>query len=968
MAGFFLLFLVWAAIFVLAELIRPKPDLENARPLGLGDFNFPTATEGRAVPLVWGRVMIKGPNCTWYGDLRNQAITQDIKTGLFSSETVVTGFRYYIGLQMAICRGPIDEIHTVKINEKFVSAGTAVDGFRVAISIPTLFGGEEHGSGGISGWVSYYMGTQTATANEYLEDQTGSGIAYRGTSYVVFEGGYLGTAPTVHPWIFEVSRIPDGLGMASFDPGSETVNTWDCNPMNVIYEIMTDADWGLAIPVSQIDLVNFRTVGSVLADEGNGFSMVLDSEREASDILSEITRQIDGSLYFDRELGFWRVILARDDYSPTVLDIFDESNIIELTDYSRTTWQETTNQVRVLFVDRDDGYKDTFAFAQDMANNILQGGTVSVDVAYPGIKNATLANSIAWRELRTLSFPLAKINFTVNRQGFNLVPGAVFRFSWSRLGVTEIVFRVARIEYGNIDDGTITLYAVQDIFAAGSGSFSDPPGTGWVDPNVSAIAVTSANTLVFEAPGQMVAADFFNPLLNPRIWMGARDPGGGTINFQSYSKWWTSRPIPSPTPAYEQDSIVSAFLLAGSLETALVDYGTSIARPATTYLIRVNDSDPDLLTDLAVSGSQALVQSLINLIYIDGEFIGFESMADAGGDVFQLTNIYRGLFNSAPKAHAVDTTVWFIGQSGGNLTRIIPPTNYDEVDVQLRSKDKVEEVTEISTPVESLPTLTYTWSEPLPPRDPLLHGSYTPSSATVDTQYTTETGLTGDDARALEVEFTPRAWRITGILEDAQISGSPVPYLDDNPEFDCWLTLDPDGTPVDTDAFNIDWSVVQAAYILRNAVIEAVGDNASIPTTARLKVSAIHQPDGFSQQSAVNNMEFDFTLTSSLQSADDLTFGALTRNVASAAVVFGEIGSYTVDIHTALPSSGIVEANIDSAGWNTIITAGNTTGNIVTTAGTESIELRFDQYPADDQFFDIVGPTTELGYGVLKAL
>lgn len=966
--GFFLLLLVWAVVFVVAELIRPKPDIENARPLGLGDFNFPTATEGRTVPIVWGRVMIKGPNCVWYGNLRNRAIVKEVKTGIFSSEDVITGFRYYIGLQMAICRGPVDQIHQLKINEKFVDFGTTVDGFRAGVSVPNLFGGEEHGQGGISGTVGYYLGTKTAPVNAYLQAQTGSGIAYRGTCYAVFEGGYLGTAPTVHPWIFEVSRIPDGLGMASYDPGSEVVNTWDCNPMNVIFEILTDNDWGLAIPNTQIDTTNFREVASVLAGENNGFSMVLDGEREASDILSEVTRQIDGSLYFDREVGLWRCILARDDYSPTVLDHFNEDNILELTDYSRATWQETTNQVRVLFVDRDDGYKDTFAFAQDMANNIIQDGTISVDLNYPGVKNRTLANNIAWRELSTLSFPLAKINFLVNREGFNLVPGAVFRFSWGRLGLVEIVFRLARVEYGTIEDGTIIVYAIQDIFAAGSGSFSDPPGTGWVDPNTPAIAVTSADTLVFEAPGQMVANDPANPSLNPRVWMGARDPGGGTINFQSYSKWWPSRPIPSPTPAYQQDSIINAFLLAGSLETALDAYGSSATRPATDYLIRINDADPDDLTDLVVSGSQSLVRSLINILYIDGEFVGFENMVDVGGGVYQLTNIYRGLFNSAPKDHAVNTRVWFIGQSGGNLTQIIPATLYDEVDVQLRSKDKIQEVSEVSTPVESLPTLTYTWSEPLPPRDPLLHGGYAPSSATVDTQYTSETGLSGDDARALEVEFTPRAWRVTEVLEDAQLSGSPVPYDEDNPEFDAWLTLDPDGTPIDTALFNIDWTSDQALYILRNAVIEAVGDNASIPTTARLKVLATHDPDGIAQQSAVNNMEFDFTLTSALQSADDLTFGALTKDVASAAVIFGEIGSYVVDIHTALPSSGIVEVNIDSAGWVTLIAASGTTGNIVTTAGTESIELRFNQYPANDQFFDIVGPTAELGYGVLKAL
>ena len=40
--------LLWyIGAFLVTELLRPKPDIENARPAGLGDFNVPTAIEGR---------------------------------------------------------------------------------------------------------------------------------------------------------------------------------------------------------------------------------------------------------------------------------------------------------------------------------------------------------------------------------------------------------------------------------------------------------------------------------------------------------------------------------------------------------------------------------------------------------------------------------------------------------------------------------------------------------------------------------------------------------------------------------------------------------------------------------------------------------------------------------------------------------------------------------------------------------
>ena len=67
--GTIILLILVVVLTVVAELLRPKPDIENARPAGLGDFDFPTATEGRAIPVVFGTVKIAGPNVVWYGDL-----------------------------------------------------------------------------------------------------------------------------------------------------------------------------------------------------------------------------------------------------------------------------------------------------------------------------------------------------------------------------------------------------------------------------------------------------------------------------------------------------------------------------------------------------------------------------------------------------------------------------------------------------------------------------------------------------------------------------------------------------------------------------------------------------------------------------------------------------------------------------------------------------------------------------------
>lgn len=967
--AWFLTLIAWIGVAVFSELIRPKPKFEDARPAGEGDFSFPTATEGRSVPLVWGRVRLRSPNLIWYGNIRNQAITEEVRTGWFSSDTVTTGYRYFVSMQFGLCLGPVDKLERIWVEET-ISGGGAVGGSEAVPVFRSLGGDDVGGNGAIdSDYGMFYAGNFSDNADPFLDNYiTLADLpAYRGTAYYMFDGT-IGNSPNLGKWAFEVSRRPDGLNMASADPGAETINLVDCNPMNALYEIMTDTDWGLGISSSDIDIPNFQAAASTLKDEGNGFSMLVDSGIEASELVTEIQRQIDGALYFDRNAGQWKTKLVRDDYTPASLDLFDESNS-KLIEYARSSWAETTNQVRVAFTDFQDNWKDTYAVAQDTANFELQGGlNVSSEVRYPGVKNRSLANNIAWRELRVLSYPLARITIEVNRAGFALSTGSVFRWSNVRLAITDLVFRVNRINFGRISKGMIEIEAVEDIFSTGSGAFGDPTGSGWGEPLLPAEAVVSADTLVFEVPRQVVIQEPFSALNKLRVFAGARTPGGGTVGFKMYSRFGPSRPL-TGDPFYLETSI-TRFMFRTTLDSNLPAYGSGAARPATDYVVALANSDPDDITPLEIIGSSSSVSSLNLIAYIDGEFIGYEIVEDQGGGIVHLKNLYRGLFNTAPKAHSAGTDIWFIGQGGGNISQRTLADSDDEMDIQLRSLDAVGgEITEVSTPVEEL-TIVRLWRDPLPPRDPVLNDVYAPSSEDVDTQYTSETGLSGDDARALKVEFTPRAWRVNDPIDDHILTAStPVTYLSDDPNFEVTLILDPSGTPVNVETLAITGSSAETpeGYFLRDKIIEALGVDTNIPSTGRIQVVSKHTPvEGSTEYTANNNMLFDFSVTSSLQGSG-IVHGALTVSVISTGVTYNETGTYSFDIKTALPSSGILEGRINGGSFTTIISAGTSTGNLPGVTSGDTIELRFTQAPNEDQFFEVSGPTSETGYGVLLA-
>lgn len=69
----FQLILLVVSYYVSAAL-APKPP--KPKPAALEDFDIPMAEQGRPIPVVFGSVLLTGPNVLWYGDLRTTPIQE----------------------------------------------------------------------------------------------------------------------------------------------------------------------------------------------------------------------------------------------------------------------------------------------------------------------------------------------------------------------------------------------------------------------------------------------------------------------------------------------------------------------------------------------------------------------------------------------------------------------------------------------------------------------------------------------------------------------------------------------------------------------------------------------------------------------------------------------------------------------------------------------------------------------------
>lgn len=111
----------------LASVIDPTvPDVpQPGEPMG--ELEIMTNTEGSTIPDVLGTTKLTG-NLFYYGNNYRTAITEEVDSGGLSfgggSETVVTGYRYFLSWAMGFCLGPVDTIFTVYFDDEIVWAGS----------------------------------------------------------------------------------------------------------------------------------------------------------------------------------------------------------------------------------------------------------------------------------------------------------------------------------------------------------------------------------------------------------------------------------------------------------------------------------------------------------------------------------------------------------------------------------------------------------------------------------------------------------------------------------------------------------------------------------------------------------------------------------------------------------------------------------------------------------------------------
>lgn len=439
------------------------------------------------------------------------------------------GFRYYMTLLMGIGRGPLDEIVQINVGDvrawpvpdgdsevvhglaviaqgpngtgnaqyengtvKTVAAwqiNTVSDTRLTSIEAPDLFGGDKR-EGGIQGALRVLMGAASQVVPNSVKITIGGRVSnMRGVTTLFFDGLLCSLNPYPKKWKFRVRRTTSGWDGEVWQPSLATIWLRDgsikaMNPAHIIYECLTNRDWGRGFPRSWIDDTKMSEIAQTLYNEKFGLCLRWSRSGELGEFIQMVIDHVGGSLYVDRANGLISTDLFRLDYDPADIPLFTYSTgLLSVEDADTASQEDVINEVIVGWFDPIEG-QDRQTRIHNLASlQAMGGGKNSTKKDYAGIPVSELAGRVAQRDLKAGAASLKRFKIVLDRRAWRIQPGKTFRVSAPDKDIFNVVLRAGKVDSKNSLDGRITVDAVLDVFGLSASSFVAAAKVEWTPPS-----------------------------------------------------------------------------------------------------------------------------------------------------------------------------------------------------------------------------------------------------------------------------------------------------------------------------------------------------------------------------------------------------------------------------------------------------------------------------------------------------
>lgn len=592
------------------------------------DLQLQSSSSSVAVTLAFGKTRL-GPNLIWYGDFKSHKKKQKVGKGGGS----VTSYTYSASLMLALCQGEINNVFKVyRNNERFTTFSKL--GF------------------------SLFKGTNPQSPWGYLTSKHPSqAYSYPGTSYLAASNYDLGQSASLPQHSFEVG---------AFYYDQSVTGKGDAPLHKIVDGFLTDPQWGAGVPA---DIINYPSLYSSPAGKiegegdsaletylgalGLGYSPSITEQREAGEYvkgwmelansqvvwtgsqLKFIPRGLDpisGNGYYYRPPGNGEIL-----YSITDADLIaqDSDDPVELTRHDQS---DAVNILKLDFLNRNNEYNEDTAEWKDQSLidqfGEKEGSTIDGKAICESDLAALVVNLIGNRQ----AYLKNEYRFKLPIRYCLLEPMDLISLEIPQGTVTV---QITEIEEEN--DGSLRIIAEEMPWGWGSKpvvSAPTHPGTD-VDPNTSPGSVNAP--VIFEPPASLSEG-------LPQVW-AAISGGNNTVA----NEFWGGCDVyvsADGGASYSIIGTVSEAARQGVLQTALPLFSGTNPDLTSTPTLNLERSAGELLSATA---SEALAGG--TLCYAGGEFFSYEDATLIGTNRYQLSRLYRGLFNTPSTLKPLNTPV-----------------------------------------------------------------------------------------------------------------------------------------------------------------------------------------------------------------------------------------------------------------------------------------------------------------------
>ena len=431
----------------------------------------------------------------------------------------------------------------------------------------------------------------------------------------------------------------------------------DANPALMIFECLTNRQWGMSAPDSTIDLPSFEEAAKTLFLEKFGLSMLWLRQMTIEKFIMEVLDHIQGTLFLDPKTGLWTLKLIRGDYDPAELPVLDPSNC-EAVNRQRKGEGEIINEIVISYKDADTEEDLTVTF-HDTASIAHIGEIVSDPRNYYGVRNSRLANQIGARDIRSASYPLFSCDIVANREFRDVRPGSVLRLNWPEDGIEDMVVRVMKVDYGRPGESRVRFNVIEDIFGLPVTTYTSVAESAWQPTDEPPRALTLERFITAPLPLLLrsgVALSDLSDSNYPQVQnvLFGGDPTQVIDEIKVYSD------ITQPNGDVVTGPVGSVLASgSGSLDAALANEASSTL-PGSVVRACASPYSPE-------PG---------NFMYLDGDDASGELlMLDSFDDVTDTWVVARGIFDTVPKAWAIGDILWWVGS---DVASIFDPLGSDD--------------------------------------------------------------------------------------------------------------------------------------------------------------------------------------------------------------------------------------------------------------------------------------------------